>query len=62
MISGSDDLAIPPSTAQLIAKKHGSQATFFEAEGFGHYLMLEPEWEKIAAVCYDWLIEELNEK
>lgn len=55
MISGSDDRAIPPSTARLIAKRHGSQATFHEAQGYGHYLTLEPGWEKIAEFCSDWM-------
>jgi non-heme chloroperoxidase len=57
MVSGSDDLAIPPSTARLIAERHGSLATFHEAQGFGHYLTLEPEWKKVAEVCADWMIE-----
>jgi non-heme chloroperoxidase len=58
MVSGSDDLAIPPSTARLIAERHGPRAIFHEARGFGHYLMLEPEWKKIAAVCAEWMIEQ----
>ncbi|MCH9654065.1 MAG: alpha/beta hydrolase [Planctomycetes bacterium] len=59
MVSGSDDLAIPPSTARLIAERHGSLTTFHEAEGFGHYLTLEPEWKKIAKVCENWIIEQV---
>jgi non-heme chloroperoxidase len=55
MVSGSDDLAIPPSTARLIAERHGPRVTFHEAQGFGHYLTLEPEWRKIAEVCVDWM-------
>lgn len=58
MVSGSDDLAIPPSTARLIAERHGSRATFHEAHGFGHYLTLEPEWKKIAELCSNWMIEQ----
>lgn len=58
MVSGSDDLAIPPSTARLIAERHGSRATFHEAEGFGHYLTLEPEWKKIAELCSNWMVEQ----
>ncbi len=55
MVSGSDDLAIPPSTARLIAERHGPNTTFHEAAGHGHYLMLEPAWAKIAALCADWM-------
>ena len=58
MVSGSEDLAIPPSTARLIAERHGSRATFHEAQGFGHYLTLEPEWKKIAEICADWMVEQ----
>lgn len=58
MVSGSDDLAIPPSTARLIAERHGSRTTFHEAQGFGHYLTLEPEWKKIAELCANWMVEQ----
>ena len=56
MVSGSEDLAIPPSTARLIAERHGSGTTFHEAKGFGHYLTLEPEWMKIAEICAEWMV------
>ncbi|WP_428357603.1 alpha/beta hydrolase [Methyloprofundus sp.] len=58
MVSGADDLAIPPSTARLIADQYGARATFHEAEGFGHYLTLEPEWKKIAELCSNWMNEQ----
>ncbi len=58
IVSGSDDLAIPPSTARIIAERHGSRATFHLAQGFGHYLTLEPEWEKVAAICAEWIVSE----
>jgi len=57
MVSGSEDLAIPPSTSRVIAQRHGSQATFHEADGFGHYLTLEPEWRQIADLCARWLTD-----
>ncbi len=55
MVSGSDDLAIPPSTSRLIAERHGPRVTFHEARGFGHYLTLEPQWKEIAEICADWI-------
>lgn len=55
IVSGSDDLAIPPSTARLIAERHGANATFHEATGFGHYLTLEPRWREIAELCAGWI-------
>lgn len=59
MVSGSEDLAIPPSTSRVIAGLHGSPTTFYEAEGFGHYLTLEPGWRQIAELCARWLTETL---
>ena len=56
-ISGSDDLAIPPSTSRGIANRH-RQATFHEAKGFGHYMQLEPRWREIAALVTDWFEEQ----
>ncbi|RDH78062.1 alpha/beta hydrolase [Mycolicibacterium moriokaense] len=60
MVSGSRDAAIPPSTSRIIAERHGQNATFHEAKGFGHYLTLEPRWRHIADVCERWLDEVLT--
>lgn len=54
-ISGSDDLAIPPSTSRKIAEKHGSKADFREIRGCGHYLTHEPRWQEVADMCSDWM-------
>jgi len=55
MVSGTDDLAVPPSTSRLIAERHGERATFCEAPNFGHYLTLEPAWKEIAELCAGWI-------
>lgn len=55
VVSGTDDLAVPPSTSRLIAERHGERATFHEALGYGHYLTLEPEWKRVAELCADWI-------
>ena len=55
IVSGSDDLAIPPSTSRRIAERHGDHATFHVAQGFGHYLTLEPGWKQIAEFFADWI-------
>ena len=60
MVSGSEDLAIPPSTSRVIAQLHGSSATFCEAKGFGHYMTLEPGWRQIADLCARWLTDTLT--
>ncbi|WP_339907984.1 alpha/beta hydrolase [Symmachiella dynata] len=55
MVSGTDDIAVPPSTSRLIAERHGERTTFHEASGYGHYLSLEPAWQEIAELCVDWV-------
>jgi pimeloyl-ACP methyl ester carboxylesterase len=57
VVSGTEDLAIPPSTSRVIAERHGTHATFHEAKGFGHYLTLEPEWRSIAELCARWMAD-----
>jgi pimeloyl-ACP methyl ester carboxylesterase len=58
MVSGSDDLAIPPSIARLIAERHGLRTTFHQAQGFKHFPTLEAEWKKIAQICSEWMVEQ----
>jgi len=58
MVSGSDDFAIPPSTSYSIAKRYYSKTTFYIAEGYGHYLMLEPHWLRIAKFCKNWIVNQ----
>lgn len=55
MISGSEDLAIPPSTARKIAASYERKVDFHEAQGYGHYLTLEPKWREIAMLCANWM-------
>lgn len=61
MVSGTDDLAIPPSTSRQIAERHGERATFHVAPGYGHYLTLEPAWSEIAEVCANWIDQQRPE-
>lgn len=55
VVSGTEDRGVSVHTAREIARRHGEGATFHEAAGFGHYLMLEPGWETIATHCADWM-------
>jgi pimeloyl-ACP methyl ester carboxylesterase len=55
MVSGSEDLAIPPSTSRQISLRHGEHTTFHVAKGHGHYLTLEPGWQQIAELCENWI-------
>ncbi len=60
MVSGTDDLAIPPSTARFVAKQQSTKTTFYTAEGYGHYLMLEPGWDRVAEFCSNWMFQQLR--
>ncbi len=55
VVSGSDDRGVSTQTARQIADRHGANATFFEATGFGHYLMLESGWQRVAERCAEWM-------
>lgn len=55
VVSGTGDKGVSTHTARQIAARHGANATFHEATGFGHYLMLEPGWERVAAHCASWI-------
>jgi non-heme chloroperoxidase len=57
MVSGTEDLAIPPSTSRVIAERHGRHASFYEAKSFGHYLTLEPNWRSVAELCAGWMAD-----
>ena len=56
-ISGSDDKLISAATGRRVAQLYGSNATFHEAQGHGHFLFLEPGWERIADRCADWITQ-----
>ena len=55
VISGSDDKVISAATGRRVAQLYGSNATFHEAQGHGHFLLLEPGWERLAKRCADWI-------
>ncbi|MEX0349146.1 MAG: alpha/beta hydrolase [Paracoccaceae bacterium] len=54
-LSGSEDHAVPPSTARAMAARYGDRARFFEVEGACHYMQFDDGWEKTAELCIDWL-------
>ncbi|MFA3918238.1 alpha/beta hydrolase [Ruegeria hyattellae] len=54
-LSGSEDRAVPPSTARAMAARYGDRAQFAEIEGACHYMQFDDGWEKTAQHCIDWL-------
>ena len=57
VVSGSDDKVISASTGRRVAQLYGSNATYHEAQGHGHFLLLEPGWESVAERCADWILQ-----
>ncbi len=55
VLSGAEDRAVPPITARKIAKEYGARAEFHEIAHHAHFMFLEPGWEKVAALCAEWM-------
>jgi pimeloyl-ACP methyl ester carboxylesterase len=55
VIAGSDDRVISLATGRRIAQLYGDRATFHEAAGHGHFLLLEPGSQPLARRCADWM-------
>jgi non-heme chloroperoxidase len=53
-VAGADDALISPATARATAAAYAGVA-FWELEGHGHMLMLEPGAEEIARRIADWI-------
>lgn len=53
VIGAGEDSITPPKTAHKIARKY--RADYREYPGFAHMIILEPEWERMAADLADWL-------
>jgi pimeloyl-ACP methyl ester carboxylesterase len=54
VISGSDDKVVSAATGRKIAALYPS-ATFHEAAGRGHFLIMEEGSSQLAARCADWI-------
>lgn len=55
VISADDDQFIPPRIIARIAKRYS--APLVTARGHGHMVILEPEWEALAAEVEQWIRE-----
>lgn len=54
-LSGSEDRAVPPSTARAMAVRYGDKARFVEIKGACHYMQFDTGWENTAQISIDWL-------
>ncbi|HEY0105217.1 MAG TPA: alpha/beta hydrolase [Rhizomicrobium sp.] len=52
---GSQDRINPPSTVKHIAERYRGRAIYEELEGYSHWLVGEPGWEKVAVRTRAWI-------
>jgi pimeloyl-ACP methyl ester carboxylesterase len=57
VVSGAEDRIVSAPTSRRIAALYGERATFVEAPNHGHFLPMEPGWERIAKLVADWIAE-----
>jgi pimeloyl-ACP methyl ester carboxylesterase len=61
VVAGGRDKVISPATGRGIAQLYGRRAMFHEVAGRGHFLPLEPGWERLAHQCAEWMSDALSE-
>jgi len=57
VVSGSQDKVVSAATGRQIAQLYPGRATFHEAAGRGHFLLLEDGSRELAQHCADWMAE-----
>lgn len=55
VLTGADDKAVSTETAQALAAKYGSRATYYQVPDAAHFMMMEDIWPQMAAYCQTWL-------
>jgi non-heme chloroperoxidase len=61
-LAGAKDRVNPPATVRRVATRYGGRARYEELAGHSHWLIGEPDWEKVAARALAWLGEMLPQK
>jgi pimeloyl-ACP methyl ester carboxylesterase len=56
-VAADEDKVIDPETVRKTADRYPDLATYARAEGFGHMLLIEPDWRQIADLALDWLAD-----
>jgi pimeloyl-ACP methyl ester carboxylesterase len=59
VVAGADDVAIPPRIQRKVARKYG--AAFRVYDGNAHFLIWEPEWDRIAADVATWIDQHVSQ-
>lgn len=57
VVAGSQDKVVSAATGRQIAQLYPGRATYYEAAGRGHFLLLEDGAEQLAQRCADWMAE-----
>jgi pimeloyl-ACP methyl ester carboxylesterase len=56
-VAADEDKVIDPETVRKIADRYPDLATYALAEGFGHMLLIEPDWRQVADMTLNWLTD-----
>jgi pimeloyl-ACP methyl ester carboxylesterase len=54
-VAGGRDRINPPATVRRLAHRYGGRARYEELKSHSHWLIGEPDWQKIARSCLVWL-------
>ncbi|MCX7634306.1 MAG: alpha/beta hydrolase [Syntrophales bacterium] len=54
-VVGGEDRLTPPAVVRKIHDKYRRVSTYWEVPHFGHFLIAEPGWEKVAAIIEGWI-------
>ncbi|WNZ53735.1 alpha/beta hydrolase (plasmid) [Microbulbifer sp. MKSA007] len=57
-VSGTEDKAVPPSTARVMAERYET-SEFLAVDGACHYIQFDEQWPETAAKICDWLSRNL---
>jgi non-heme chloroperoxidase len=61
-VSGARDRVNSPGTVRSVAQRYRGRARYEVLEGYSHWLVGEPGWEKIAGLALAWLSEILAQR
>jgi len=54
-VAADEDKVIDPETVRKTADRYPDLATYAVAEGYGHMLLIEPDWRQVAEMTLNWL-------
>ena len=62
ILAGAEDRIITASCTRRLASRYGGRARYVELADHAHWLMGEPDWQKVAGICAEWLAKVLSDE